>query len=705
MSGTKGAGDIATAIKIIYCISRALDQANGAKKHYAVSCGFLQQLLPILRRIEAQVTNPDEEQTRQDYSLQCAAINVAYEKFDNYLAKKYHGLSAKEPSTASRLLVSVKWALDEMHEKVQKLKDNMSDALQPYQTLMMQDVMAGVSILLAESQAAAGDREQGEERLKVVQGLLVQLQERDMMYHNMQTNYQTQLANEQRAQQEGNTAAIRGDLVEMKAEQATKADVQAIQVTHKADLEALWEGQRETSSALEAIAASRTDLLLFMQQQERQTQDREEAARWKELRTEAKEQAEESKRANEQMQTDIGAAANAIDGVGKLTNDKRLAGFSEKLKGIGEITGVLGFFGRGSKDDDGQDAGIRAPAKQGQSQQERPRPAARVPTVAPPQRCDRSSPTSPQPRQPSPSEPQRRAPRPPPPMPTLPPPPRPDRSVSTPPNIAISRQRGLRTRPLVSPPQRVITCPGPGLYSSLPPPCTCGTRRDYLESSTSAHTLSLSPSTLSRPPLPARPQTEVSASRLETGSRPPLPPRSPVLGRPQAPAKPHLLMRSPSASSPASPLPSSNSSIGARRPSATVSFPPHTDSSPTTITTISCPTTTPTSSLPYLTSTSPTTISSSSSPPASGHQTVPPAHASGASQVQKWLASTARAAGTSHNKGIEMDVFEPSPAERERETGGVSMSVSQRRNFFAGAAIMSMSAVSAGAGAGAVLRA
>jgi hypothetical protein len=56
------AGDIATAIQIIWHIIEAFDRAKGAKKQYAASCAFLRSLTPVLERMKLQIKNAESTQ-------------------------------------------------------------------------------------------------------------------------------------------------------------------------------------------------------------------------------------------------------------------------------------------------------------------------------------------------------------------------------------------------------------------------------------------------------------------------------------------------------------------------------------------------------------------------------------------------------------------------------------------------------------------
>jgi len=158
------AGGIVTAIKILTAVIRAFDQAKGAKKQHAMSCGFLRQLIPILRRIKNQINDAKDDQLRSDLVEHCHAIDDAYKGFDEFLEKRYNGLSAGQPNKTKQIVVTVKWSLDEMHDKVQKMKERTMAAMQPYMTLMTQEVYSKLDDLVEESRTTATNIEEGNKR-------------------------------------------------------------------------------------------------------------------------------------------------------------------------------------------------------------------------------------------------------------------------------------------------------------------------------------------------------------------------------------------------------------------------------------------------------------------------------------------------------------------------------------------------------------
>lgn len=419
----------------------------------------------------------------------------------------------------------------------------------------------------------------------------------------------------------------------------------------KADVEIMDE-------QLMMLAKSREDMLAIMQKQQDMAINEVEASRWERLQDRAERQAEkqaaEQQQAEQQVQMDLQNVTTVANGVGDLTGDQRIKDGMKKFSAFGGIArGMFGLgAGRQSKSSDQQDASAKGPAA---------RPA--------------SAGASPQ-------GPGSRAARPPPPMPTTPPPQRIGRHLSVPVSSSVdtSRPRSLTGRP--PPPllhdtntsrQRSLTNRSP-----LPPPlphyaewhstsaptpanqtCRCHEMpRDNVASTPS------STNSLSRPPLPARPQTDGLLLLPKTQAVPPLPPRSPSATWPQAPAK-HPSLRSPSFSAP---IP-------------TFSVPPHNGRRASTQSSL-VPASTPELG------TSPTTIASSSSPPTprtEGEVAFPSKqHSPGHARVEKWIASTAAAAN------IEMDVLESSSSS-ERNQGECSvMSVRERRDMFERSAVMGL---------------
>ena len=127
MSFGWSAGDIIVSIKIIWQIVEAFDNAKGAKKQYETSRIFLRALIPVFHRIQHYLDNPEQDQDQEAMAVQGKIISEAYEAFEAHLDKRF-GLSSRRSDFRSvrHTLLS---ALDEIHKKVQKLKDKVVDAM------------------------------------------------------------------------------------------------------------------------------------------------------------------------------------------------------------------------------------------------------------------------------------------------------------------------------------------------------------------------------------------------------------------------------------------------------------------------------------------------------------------------------------------------------------------------------------------------
>ena len=225
-------GDFVTTIKILLAIIKAFDKAKGAKKHYAVSSGFLLQLIPILRRLNQQVNDTDDIDYQGDLPHHRDAIAAAFDDFNNYLNKKYNGLSAKDTSKTQQLLLPITWAIDEMHEKVQKMRLKITDAMVPYQTIMMQEIHQKVIDISEDYRSAAATAEERERRLVDVQETFAEIQKQNEVLVKASKDYQVtvaeeqrMVAEEQRRQQSSDTAHIcsRLDVIQVNQQrQATK---------------------------------------------------------------------------------------------------------------------------------------------------------------------------------------------------------------------------------------------------------------------------------------------------------------------------------------------------------------------------------------------------------------------------------------------------------------------------------------------------
>lgn len=467
---------------------KAFDRAKGAKKQYALSCGFLRQLIPVMKRMQIQLTESQDEQLQSDLGQQFEAINVAYEDFDNYLAKKYNGLSAKEPSRASQILTTIRWTLDELNEKVQKFKDRINDALQVYQAMMLQEIFNKVDSLESIVQSNSSEDQM---RFEETASTMKAVQEQLTMYQEFEKDtleYKQYLWEDVKQQQNDNTSAIRGDLAEMRTEM--KANHEEQMRAAEAEAESQEESRSELMKCQQTIVG-----LIERQQQMAKSQDEE--AKWSRIQLQAQEEAQANESAQKAFTDNL---SNTSEGL-TLVNDK--VGNEHVRKGLDEVNYVTkwaGFLGKtgflntknGSGKKEQQPSTVTRPNANNTTP--RARPTTVLPPPSAPQRPT-ASPTS----SPPPVSSNRYGAAP-------PPPPR---------SPASSAQRSMARPP---PPSRMTSAPAKTLRnpwglpvqpSTPPSPPKTDTRRDSGLGSNEPEV---------RPPLPARPGSEAILP-------PPLPPR------------------------------------------------------------------------------------------------------------------------------------------------------------------------------------
>ncbi|KAK3707120.1 hypothetical protein LTR37_012289 [Vermiconidia calcicola] len=321
------AGDVATAVQILAHVLQAFHQTKGAKKQYAASRGFLRQLVPVVRRIRAQREDTANEQLHLDLADQYEAINVAYETFDEYLEKKYNGLSAKNPSKAREILQTIKWSLDELHGQVQKLKSRVNDALPPYQALMVQELCSRVARM---EERLRHNTPEHQRRLQDMQNAMTAVSEQLEIQEEFAKDnreYRACLLEELERQGTDNTSVIRSDLAAIRAE---------MQANHKAQLQ---NSEKEATSSGEThlrLLECQKQISKIIERQRLQAQNQTEAAEWARLQAQAQERTQASEAAQKMLQINIKCADEALGAMrGTINNDK--------------IKGVLGTAQGGTK--------------------------------------------------------------------------------------------------------------------------------------------------------------------------------------------------------------------------------------------------------------------------------------------------------------------------------------------------------------------
>ncbi|KAI6825458.1 hypothetical protein KC367_g8920 [Hortaea werneckii] len=344
-------GDVVYAIKILYVIIQAFDENKGAKKKYALSSGFLRQLVPVLDRLKDQIQKASSEERRQQLLVNSQTINDAYGVFDDYIRNKYSALSADEPSKLKQILKTMKWSLDELHDKVQKLKSDVTAAMQPFMALMLQDIYISVEDMAEDFRKASSSSEESSKRIQQITTMLEQIQEQDQILHTAALDYQCGLAEEERSHRSREHAEVQRSLSEIQEKQrsqATRSDLEAAIQANREAMSSQIEGMLESHDQL---IRSRDELLLTMQRQQTLALDKIEAAEWERLQDQAQRQAEKQaeKQATEQKQVREIIEADLKDATKIATNFTDLTGNDTARQGLerfSKIGGILGRIGR-----------------------------------------------------------------------------------------------------------------------------------------------------------------------------------------------------------------------------------------------------------------------------------------------------------------------------------------------------------------------
>ncbi|KAI7378568.1 hypothetical protein KC336_g19371 [Hortaea werneckii] len=497
-------GDVVYAIKILYTVIQAFDESKGAKKKYALSSGFLRQLVPVLERLEDQIKEASSEERRQELLVNAKTIKDAYGVFEDYIRNKYSGLSTDDASKLRQIIAKMKWSIDELHDKVQKLKSDITAAMQPYMALMLQDICVSVEYMAEDFQKASSSSEESSKRIQQITTMLKQIQDQDQNLHAALLDYQSGLAEEEREHRWRVQQSL-SDIQKTQRSQPTRADLEAAKETTTSQIEVMQADHLK-------LIKSRDELLVTMQRQQHLALDEIEAARWERLQDQeekrAAKQAAEQEKAQKNIGEDMKAARTIVTGFTDVAGNKAAKRKVEKFGTIGEI--VVGFgsiFER--RVGSAGDSGIDAAAAAGQPTTRRspsPRPTTgygvreagtRFPAAPPPFSLTYSASSPNGPTSPS------RTPKPPPPLPTTPPPKTPGTYLSVSSDLnadrAMSRRRNSESRlsPAQHPPSssRVSLAPEPP--SSFTQHC-----QSSIRSQTSSEPL--------RPALPPRPRSDIS---------------------------------------------------------------------------------------------------------------------------------------------------------------------------------------------------
>jgi hypothetical protein len=313
------AGDIVTAIEIIRHIIEAFDGAKGAKKQYATSCAFLRSFTPVLERMKLQIENAASTQLQDDMLIQAETISIAYADFDKYLDKKY-ALSSSKPRDVKRIIASIRWALDDLHEKVQKLQQKVINAVQLFQTLIVQEIQIQVSKIASDVRGAQSGGERREDLLRSISTTLAQINKQNEHLQKASADYQSSLDGQRNEQDE--------------REKTTKLELKEISESQKQLMQSL-------SELKECI------------EKQRERAPQSEVADWDEVADQAAEQSLLSKDAQAKTQQELDHTTNLLQGAGQVTGNRHVGHLATKAEGAGRLFGPMAgglskFFGGGS---------------------------------------------------------------------------------------------------------------------------------------------------------------------------------------------------------------------------------------------------------------------------------------------------------------------------------------------------------------------
>lgn len=119
--------DIAAAISVVKQVLEGFSETKGARKKFAESYNFLKAFKVNLELI-SDYLKASSQGSCDAVNDQLEVVRTVYEKFANYLERKY-GLRATASSKLRTALHTVQWALNELHDEVQKMRQALSETL------------------------------------------------------------------------------------------------------------------------------------------------------------------------------------------------------------------------------------------------------------------------------------------------------------------------------------------------------------------------------------------------------------------------------------------------------------------------------------------------------------------------------------------------------------------------------------------------
>ena len=279
------AGDLAAATQIICHVINAFDRAKGSKNQYAASCAFLRTLGPVLERVKLQIEATESGKLQNDMLIQAEVIINAYTGFEAYLDKR-HGLSARRPSDVSRVVATIKWSFDELHDKVQRLQEKIINAVQLFQTPIIQEIQFQVSCIAGDMAASRQSGAQREELLKSVTATLAKINKQNEVLEQASSDYQSSL-DEQRNEQDQTAKATLAEIAEI-------------------------------SESQKRLARSLAELTECIEKQRQQAESQAEAAQWQGVAVQAEEQTSTAEKDQQRTLQELDNTKNILQGGSEL---------------------------------------------------------------------------------------------------------------------------------------------------------------------------------------------------------------------------------------------------------------------------------------------------------------------------------------------------------------------------------------------------
>jgi hypothetical protein len=254
---------------------------------------------------------------------QAETISIAYADFDKYLDKKY-ALSSSNPRDVRRIIASIRWSLDDLHEKVRKPQQKVINAVQLFQTLIVQEIQIQVSKIASDVRGAQQGSERREDLLRSISTTLAQINRQNEHLQQASTDYQSSLDEQRNGQDE--------------RERTTELEL------------------KEVSQSQKQLAQSLLELKKSIEKQ-REHAPQSEVADWDAVADQAEEQSLLSEEAQTRTQQELDQTANLLHGTSQVTGNQHVGHLAQKAEGAGRLfssvtplAGGLGkkFFGGGS---------------------------------------------------------------------------------------------------------------------------------------------------------------------------------------------------------------------------------------------------------------------------------------------------------------------------------------------------------------------